>query len=119
MLPEAAVPKSAKPAEAKASEEELSEEERKAIGARIKEGRAIKGMAQNALADEVGVTQSYMSRLESGDREAGLAVLLRIAKVLGQPVGWIAADEGPGPVARPTVSWEQRDQRRRRDPRGK
>lgn len=97
-------------------EPKLSDEELKAIGKRVREARDIVHITQTALADEIGISQNYVSRLEGGDRQASLAVLVRIAEALGQPVGWIAKDEGPGPVARPTVNWEQRDQRKRRDP---
>lgn len=97
----------------------LSDEELEDIGKRVKEARRLKEMSQVALATEVGVGQTYLSRIEAGKRQLSLAVLVRIAKALGQPIGWIAANESPGPVARAPVNWDQRDQRRKRDPRGK
>jgi DNA-binding XRE family transcriptional regulator len=99
------------------SEPKLTEEELQAIGKRVKAARELKDMSQTALADEVGIAQNHMSRIEGGKRQPSLAVLFRISRVLGQPVGWIAADEGAGPVARPVADWTQRDQRKRRNTR--
>jgi len=64
---------------------------------RRKEMRAT----QASVAKAAGVDKSQLSRLENGQRAQGIeaATLIRLAKVLGCPVGWLAANEGqPGPV---------------------
>lgn len=53
----------------------------------IKTLRQEKGLSQKALAKEVGVTDAYITMLESGKRKnPSLAVLQRLAKALGVPV---------------------------------
>jgi len=101
-----------KPARQDSTEPELTDDEIAGLGARIREARGE--MSQTALGEQIGVGQAYVSRLESGARAPGLAVLIRIARATGQPLGWLAANEGPGPVVRPPVAFEQRDRRRRK-----
>lgn len=100
--------------EKKPPEPELTDEQLRAIGERVRVAREIKKLTQGTLAKEVGVGQDYVSRLETGKRAASLAVLLGIARALEQEVGWIANDEGPGPVARAPVAFDQRDRRKRK-----
>lgn len=81
---------------------------------RRKEMRAT----QASVARAAGVDKSQLSRLENGMRAQGIeaATLIRLAKVLGCPVGWLAANEGqPGPVP---VFREGQDRRNKPD-RGK
>lgn len=80
---------------------------------RLAYARTRAGMTQTALAEKCGVDTSQISRIESEERAAGLeaATIIRIARALGVPVGWLAADEGePGPIA---VFREGADRRRR------
>ncbi len=49
--------------------------------------RKAKGLTQVELAEQVGLTQSYLAELESGTKKnPSLAVLQRLAKALGVPV---------------------------------
>lgn len=55
---------------------------KKFIGAKIKAARINKNMTQYALAEEVGMDEKQLSRLESGKHYPTLKTLLAIAKVL-------------------------------------
>ena len=59
-----------------------------AIGRRIRELRGF-NMTQAEFARSVGVTQSYLSALERGEKEAGAAVLLAISQEFGKSVDWL------------------------------
>lgn len=53
----------------------------------IKKLRMEKGLSQKALAKRIGVTDAYITMLETGVRKnPSLAVLRRLAKALGVPV---------------------------------
>ena len=48
--------------------------------------RRKRGVTQSQLAKEAGVTQNYISDLETGNREGSPVQWLRIARVLGVPL---------------------------------
>jgi transcriptional regulator with XRE-family HTH domain len=53
----------------------------------LKQRREEKHLTQATLADEVGVSQAYIAKLESGDKKnPTLDLLKKIAKALGVPV---------------------------------
>jgi transcriptional regulator with XRE-family HTH domain len=54
-----------------------------AFGKYIKEARKRKRLTQTSVAEKLGVTQSYYSRIENGDRDVDLAVAFEICNVLG------------------------------------
>jgi transcriptional regulator with XRE-family HTH domain len=56
------------------------------LGARIRELRKIQGMAQEQLAETLGIEQQYMSRIELGKSYPSLDRLMRIAEVLKAPL---------------------------------
>lgn len=59
----------------------------KRLGRVIKKLREEKGLSQKALAERVGVTDAYITMLETGVRKnPSLAVLQRLAKALAVPV---------------------------------
>jgi transcriptional regulator with XRE-family HTH domain len=47
--------------------------------------RAKKGLSQKALADKVGISVSYVSMLERGQRSPPLETVEKVAKALGVP----------------------------------
>ena len=53
----------------------------KKIGAKIVFYRKLKSMTQEKLADEVGITPQYLSRIENGG--VSLSTLMKIAEKLG------------------------------------
>jgi transcriptional regulator with XRE-family HTH domain len=52
----------------------------------LKQRREEKHLTQATLADEVGVNQAYIAKLESGDKKNPTLDLKKIAKALGLPV---------------------------------
>jgi transcriptional regulator with XRE-family HTH domain len=64
----------------------------RAIGRRIRELRGF-DMTQADFARRIGVTQGYLSALESGEKEPGSAVLLAIRQEFGKSVDWLLTGE--------------------------
>jgi transcriptional regulator with XRE-family HTH domain len=50
-------------------------------------------MTQADFARRIGVTQGYLSALESGEKEPGSAVLLAIRQEFGKSVDWLLTGE--------------------------
>ncbi|MEM6767204.1 MAG: helix-turn-helix transcriptional regulator [Bacteroidota bacterium] len=50
------------------------------IGALIQEARKAKGLTQQQLAEKVGMTNSYISKIENDVKEARLSTLQKIVK---------------------------------------
>jgi len=67
-------------------EESLEREEKNpflvALGARVRELRARKGMARKALAQSAGVSERHLANLEYGVGNASILVLLQVAQAL-------------------------------------
>jgi len=63
-----------------------------AVGRRLRELRGF-DMTQAELARRIGITQSYLSALEHGDKEAGATVLLAISRASDKSVDWILTGE--------------------------
>lgn len=59
----------------------------KAFGTAIRERRLERDIAQDAFAYAAGIDRSYYGKLERGERQPSLALLLRIADGLQLP-GW-------------------------------
>lgn len=55
------------------------------VGARIRAVRESARLEQRAVAASVGVTQAGVSRWETGERDPGVAGLVRVAEALGVP----------------------------------
>ena len=51
------------------------------IGVMLQEARLKKGMTQQELADKVGTTKSYISKLENNIKEARLSTLQKIVEL--------------------------------------
>jgi transcriptional regulator with XRE-family HTH domain len=64
----------------------------RAIGRRIRELRGF-DMTQAQFARRIGVTQSYLSALEHGEKEPGSGVLLAISKAFEKSVDWLLTGE--------------------------
>lgn len=59
-----------------------------AIGRRIRQLRGFY-MTQAEFARRIGITQSYLSSLEHGEKEPGAAVLLAISREFRKSVDWL------------------------------
>ncbi len=59
------------------------------FGQKIVEARTIRRMTQAELAEGVGISQSHLSRIETGRYSAGLDILNKIADVLGMELDFV------------------------------
>jgi transcriptional regulator with XRE-family HTH domain len=66
--------------------EERVKEEMCDLGARIRSLRMRRGWTQDDLGARSGLSKSYLSRLEEGDRQPSVAALLSIANAFGMSV---------------------------------
>lgn len=82
---------------------------------RLKLARDLANLSQDKVAKLSSTTKGQISRFENGERVAAahMATLIRLARALGQPVGWLAADEG-----QPAIPVFREPTDRRRKPRG-
>ena len=65
---------------------EFSEE---VFGQRIRKLRLMKGIIQENLAEELSVTQSYMGKLENGDRKPSLEIIIKISQFFGVSLDYL------------------------------
>ncbi|MEQ8604840.1 MAG: helix-turn-helix transcriptional regulator [Marivibrio sp.] len=65
-----------------------------ALGARVRDARAKRGMARRILARDSGVSERYLAQLESGAGNPSVAVLRQIARAVDYPLADLVA--GPG-----------------------
>lgn len=56
------------------------------IGQIISDGRKREKITQSQLAEQVGVTKSYISRIENGSVEPGAGLFLRILSAMGMSI---------------------------------
>jgi transcriptional regulator with XRE-family HTH domain len=75
------------------------------LPSRLKYARERAGLTGVALAQASQIDPAQISRYENAERLTGVeaATLIRLARALGVPVGWLAADEGglpPAPIFR-------------------
>ena len=56
---------------------------------RIKEIRKAKGISQQRMATDLNTNQNTISRYETGDREPGIAELIRIADYLNVSLDYL------------------------------
>ena len=64
----------------------------KLVGRRIRELRGFYE-TQAGLAERIGVSQGYLSAVERGEKEAGVEILLRIARQFGKSLDWLVTGE--------------------------
>jgi XRE family aerobic/anaerobic benzoate catabolism transcriptional regulator len=63
-----------------------------ALGGRVREFRARRGMTRKILAKDSGVSERYLAQLETGQGNASLSILRRLARALDVPIGALIAD---------------------------
>jgi XRE family aerobic/anaerobic benzoate catabolism transcriptional regulator len=76
-----------------------------ALGDRVRELRARRGMTRKILAKDSGVSERYLAQLEAGQGNASLQILRRIARALDVPLIALIADT-PEPPAELTGAVE-------------
>jgi XRE family transcriptional regulator, aerobic/anaerobic benzoate catabolism transcriptional regulator len=76
-----------------------------ALGDRVRELRARRGMTRKILAKDSGVSERYLAQLEAGQGNATLAILRRVARALDVPLETLVA-ETPEPSAELSLSTE-------------
>jgi transcriptional regulator with XRE-family HTH domain len=56
------------------------------VGQRVERARTAAGLGQRALAERTGISQSTLSRIEAGDRDAKMTEVLAIAWATGHTI---------------------------------
>src|SRR4051794_28475673 len=64
------------------------------LGARLKRIRRERGLNQSQMADELGVSASYLNHLERNQRPVTAGILLRLAEVFDVDVKAFASESG-------------------------
>jgi hypothetical protein len=64
------------------------------LGARLKRLRRERGLNQSQMADQLGISGSYLNHLERNQRPVTAGILLRLAEAFDVDVKAFAADEG-------------------------
>jgi XRE family aerobic/anaerobic benzoate catabolism transcriptional regulator len=70
----------------------------KALGQRMREVRAQRGMSRKILARDSRVSERYLAQLESGEGNVSVLLLRQIAQALGLPVTDLLREESGQPV---------------------
>lgn len=86
------------------------------LGGRLIYARERQHLTAAAVAKAASMDPGQLSRYESGERTAGIeaATVIALARALGVPVGWLAADEGQLPPLPPVPIFRESSDRRRR-----
>jgi XRE family aerobic/anaerobic benzoate catabolism transcriptional regulator len=69
----------------------------RAFGERVRGERARRGMSRKLLATHAGISERYITQLESGKGNASLLILRQIASALGLPLTQLVEDAAPSP----------------------
>lgn len=64
------------------------------IGKRIKEIRTDSGISQKLFGEGIGIADSYVSEIESGNKVPSLTILLAIAFKYGVNIEWLETGKG-------------------------
>ncbi|HYH08455.1 MAG TPA: helix-turn-helix transcriptional regulator [Thermoanaerobaculia bacterium] len=67
----------------------------RAFGERIRAERARRGMSRKLLADHAGISERYITQIESGKGNISLVLLRHVASALGLPLARLVDDEPP------------------------
>jgi transcriptional regulator with XRE-family HTH domain len=77
---------------------------------RLKSARVSKGLRQEEVASELGFSQAYLSRIESGDKGVTPEMLSRLAALYEVSESFLSGDEQPGTDARAPTALPLRQQ---------
>jgi XRE family transcriptional regulator, aerobic/anaerobic benzoate catabolism transcriptional regulator len=67
------------------------------FGERIRAERARRGMSRKLLADHAGMSERYITQIESGKGNISILLLRQVASALGLPLARLVEDESPSP----------------------
>ena len=73
------------------AEEDGAQAEMARLGSRLRDLRAARSWTQEELARRAGLSKSYLSRIEDGDRQPSLASLLSLSQALDVPLASLFA----------------------------
>ncbi len=65
------------------------------FGERLKKLRTTKGLKQKEFAELLGITVSYLSQIENGEKGMGLDTLILLSGKFGANINWLLTGEGP------------------------
>ena len=68
-----------------------------AFGDRIRAERARRGMSRKLLAHHAGMSERYITQIESGKGNISIVLLRHVAEALGLPLARLIEDESPSP----------------------
>lgn len=68
-----------------------------AFGQRVRGERARRGMSRKLLADHAGISERYITQLESGKGNVSILILRQIATALGLPLTRLVEEHDPSP----------------------
>lgn len=58
------------------------------IGKRVKKARKEKGITQEKFAEELGVSVSFVSQVETGEKKFNLSRISEVSKILERPISY-------------------------------
>lgn len=67
-----------------------------ALGERLRAAREARGLTLDQLSASVGVSKAHLSRLESGDRQPSVGILVEVAAALGTRVSLLLGEDVAG-----------------------
>jgi transcriptional regulator with XRE-family HTH domain len=67
-----------------------------ALGGRLRAAREARGLTLDQLSASVGVSKAHLSRLESGDRQPSVGILVEVAAALGTLVSVLLGEDAAG-----------------------
>jgi transcriptional regulator with XRE-family HTH domain len=67
-----------------------------ALGDRLRAARETRGLTLERLSASVGVSKAHLSRLESGDRQPSVGILVEVAAALGTRVSVLLGEDATG-----------------------
>ena len=67
-----------------------------ALGDRLRAAREARGLTLDQLSASTGVSKAHLSRLESGERQPSVGILVELAAALGTRVGALFGEDADG-----------------------
>ena len=80
--------------------DESDEKFLRAFGERIRAQRARRGMSRKLLAEHAGISERYITQIESGKGNISIVLLRHVASALGLPLSQLVEEDMPAPELR-------------------